>query len=131
MKKLRIILYLSAGATAFFIAGAYGGYEYSTHRNVQWGWMCHAMSTETYVDVLRKLRMSNTKDALDTLENRLDLHVWLMGDRSENRSDETIASARSALLSVKRYRQEFPWSGSDPKINAAVAEALSKFDAEE
>lgn len=129
MTKPRIIVYASVGAAVFFLAGAYGGYAFASLRNTQWGWLCHTMATETYIDVLRKLRLGDVNNAQNTLEKRVDLHVYLMEDRSEILSDATAGSAREALVGVKRYRQEFPWTGSDPKTNAAVAEALSKIDA--
>lgn len=128
MTRPRTIVYALFAAAILVVAGAYGGFALADARSTQWGWTCHAMSTETYVDVLRKLRTNNVKDAQDTMEKRLDMHVWLMQDRSETLAAST-GLAPQALTSVKRYRLEFPWTGGDPKINAEVADALSKVDA--
>ena len=128
MSTLRTIFYATVGATMFFVAGAYGGYEFASVRNTQWGWGCHTMSAETSIDVLRKLQHGDLEPAQSTLERRVDLHVYLMQDRSEILTDATARSVRDALVNVKRYRQEFPWAGNDPGINAAVVEALSKVD---
>jgi hypothetical protein len=127
--KLRSIVLASVGAAAFFSAGAYGGYALASLRNTQWGWLCHTMATETYIDALRKLRHGELDSAKSTLEKRVDLHVFLMQDRSEIMTESTARSTRDALIKVKRYREEFPWAGGDPQTTAAVVKALSEIEA--
>ena len=120
--KFRAVVFpivLVMGAFIFLATGIYIGYEFARMRGESSAWSCLTSSAEDYVRALQRLRSGKLEDAIGGLEASLDVRVLFMSRSGQKDVEET-------LVRVKKYRTQYPWSGSTPEMNARVAKALSE-----
>jgi hypothetical protein len=73
---------------------------------------------------LRALREGKSENAIAILENGLDANVIALGHFPKERfGKETI----SIIDRIVEYRQQYPFTSSEPTVAAHVASVLSKF----
>ena len=78
-------------------------------------------------ETLRDLRAGDTTNAIETLENRLDVGiVQLRALVPEQRDQKKRAAYVRMLKKVRDYRAAHPWKSASPEVQGAVAKALEE-----
>ena len=127
--KFRAVVFpivLAIGAIIFFAGGAYLGFDVGSTRGAKWGWLCHTMSTDVYIETLTRLRQNDVEGAKASLEKNVDFHVVLMAPGPGMLDEKTQKALEDTLIGVKRYRDAYPWSGSSSDVNSRVKAVLSE-----
>lgn len=132
MKNTRQILIRILGAItvglALVVIGGYVGYDAGIKSGIQEGFFCNALNTQTYVSVLRGLRKSELEPSIRLLEVSVNAGVVLMTPQQDVLAERTTKAVHDTLLLVKRYRDEYPWSGTGQEIDSRVAKTLANVD---
>jgi len=125
---IRVLSSLTVGL-ALVAIGGYIGYDVGIKSGIQEGFFCNALNTQTYVSVLRGLRRSELEPSIRFLEVSVNAGVVLMTPQQDVLAERTTKAVHDTLLLVKRYRDEYPWSGTGEEIDSRVAKALANVDA--
>lgn len=114
---------------ALIAMGGYFGYDAGIRNGIQEGFFCNALNTQTHVSVLRGLRRAELEPSIRLLEVSVNAGVVLMTPQQDVLGERTTKAVHDTLLLVKRYRDEYPWSGTGQEIDSRVAKTLANVDA--
>jgi hypothetical protein len=127
-KKSRNLIRISGAlmvGVALLAIGAYAGYNTGLKSGIQEEFFCSALHTGTYVSVLRGLKNAEIEPAARLLEVSVNAGVILMTPEQDVLEERTAKAVHDALLKVKSYRDEYPWSGAKQDVDARVTKALA------